>query len=452
MTPHWPPEPGPKKRFVKLCYIKIDSKKILEKIMRHRDGSNKLVPGKSVPKVLILGAGVAGVRAALHLEELSQKGELEIVVVDEKTYHLLIPNLHEAATSRISAEAVRVPLEQIFRDKNITFHCAKVSEIDLEKKFVLASGVRIPYDFLVIALGGRANFYNIPGLREYAFPLRSLGDAESIRAHILEMIELAVQERNTKKKKELLTFVVGGVGAAGTQFVTELADWIRDLRARYNIGQDDIQIVAVEAMEVIGIDQPLVRYVYKILKEKGIKLILGVAVQSVDKQTIVLSNGKRIHARTLVWTGGIRGNGLIERSGLRVNHQGRARVNRFLEAEGDKGVYVIGDASDVIDPETGQSGIPSAQMAINEATYVAEHLIARIRKLRKQEYKPHRRGVAISLGRKDGASIVGKIRLLGKIGKYFKTLTEIRYFYLLGGLKQVVEGLRLRSKEPVQTQ
>ena len=83
-------------------------------------------------------------------------------------------------------------------------------------------------------------------------------------------------------------------------------------------------------------------------------------------------------------------------------------MNRFLEAEGYKGVYVIGDASVIFDPETGQSVIPSAQMAINEATYTAEHLIARIRKLRIQEYKPHRMGVAISLGRKDGASIVGK--------------------------------------------
>ncbi len=120
-------------------------------------------------------------------------------------------------------------------------------------------------------------------------------------------------------------------------------------------------------------------------------------------------------------------------------------MNGYLEAEGHEGVFVIGDASVVINPETGKPMIPSAQMALNEATYVAEHLISRIRKKPLYEYKPHRRGVAISLGRKDGASIVYQFRLLGRIGKFFKILTEIRYFYMLGGLRQIIGGLRLRS-------
>jgi len=422
----------------------------IKHIKRTHAESNNPVFGKSVLKVLILGAGVAGVRVALHLEELSQKGEFEIVVVDEKPYHLLIPNLHEAATEKISVEATRVPIDRIFRGKDITFHRAKVSKIVLEKKFVLASGMQIPYDVLIVALGGRVNFYNVPGLQKYAFPLRSLGDAESIRVHILKMFELAAQERDGKKKKALLTFVVGGVGAAGTQFVTELADWIQELRTGYAIEQNEIRIMAVEAMETMGIDWPLARYAYKILKKKGVNLILGTAVQSVDKKMITLSNGKKIHTHTLVWTGGIRGNKLVEQSGFQVNHQGRAQVNKFLGAEGQEGVYVIGDASVVINPDTGLSEIPSAQMAINEATFIAEHLIATVRKLTKPEYKPRRRGVAISLGRKDGASLVGNFRLLGKIGKFFKTLTELRYFYLLGGLRQVIAQVKLRSQKVSQ--
>lgn len=400
---------------------------------------------RKIPRVLVLGAGVAGTRAALYLEELSHKDEVEIVVVNEKYYHLLIPNLHETATDRIGANAVLLSLEEIFRDKNIILHCAKVSEINLDENFVIASGKKISYDFLIIALGAKANFYNIPGLTEYALPLRTLKDAEAIKNHIIEMFELAVKERDAKKKKELLKFVVGGIGAAGTQFATELADWIRDLRAHYGVSQDDIRIIAVEAMETMGIDRPLVRYAYKILKEKGIKLLFSTAIQSIDNHTIYLSNGKKIHSRTLVWTGGIKGHELIEKTGLHVNHQKRAKVNGYLEAVGHEGVFVIGDASVVINPETGKPMIPSAQMALNEATYVAEHLISRIRKKPLYEYKPHRRGVAISLGRKDGASIVYQFRLLGRIGKFFKILTEIRYFYLLGGLRQIIEGLRLRS-------
>lgn len=400
---------------------------------------------REIPRVLVLGAGVAGTRAALYLEELSQKGEVEIVVVNEKYYHLLIPNLHEAATNRISAKAVLLSLEEIFRDKNIILHCAKVTGINLDEKYVIASGKKISYDFLVIALGGRANYYNIPGLTEYAMPLRTLEDAEAIKNHILEMFKLGVKEQDGKKKKELLTFVVGGIGAAGTQFATELADWITDLRAHYDVSQDGVRIVAVEAMETMGIDRPLVRYAYKILKEKGIKLIFGSAIQSVDKNTIYLSNGKRIRTRTLVWTGGLKGHELIEKTGFQVNHQKRAKVNGYLEAMGHEGVFVIGDASVVFNTETGNPMIPSAQMALNEATYVVEHLISRIRKKPLYEYKPHRRGVAISLGRKDGASIVYQFRLLGRIGKFFKIITEIRYFYMLGGLRQIIEGYRLRS-------
>ncbi|MFX0208776.1 MAG: NAD(P)/FAD-dependent oxidoreductase, partial [Candidatus Hodarchaeota archaeon] len=205
--------------------------------MKSFQGSNKFDSEKRIPKVLILGAGMAGIRAALHLEKLSQSGEIEIEIIDEKIYHLLIPNLHEAATDRISANAVQIPLKEIFRDKNITYHHAKVSKIDFKEKIVIVNKNRISYDFLVIALGAKVNFYNIPNLLDYAFPLRSLEDAESIRTHILEMFELATQEQNAKKKKEFLTFVVGGVGAAGTQFVTELADWISDLRIHYRVSQ-----------------------------------------------------------------------------------------------------------------------------------------------------------------------------------------------------------------------
>ncbi|MFQ6125066.1 MAG: NAD(P)/FAD-dependent oxidoreductase [Candidatus Heimdallarchaeota archaeon] len=418
--------------------------------MNSLQGSNKLTSGKRVPTVLVLGAGVAGIRAALHLEKLSKEGEFEIEVIDKKNYHLLIPNLHEAATDRISADAVQVPLNEIFQDKNIEFYCATVSKIDIEEKIVIANGRKLPYDFLIIALGAKANFYGIPNLVEHAYPLRTLVDAKLIRNHVLKMFELAALIQDAKKKKEFLTFVVGGVGAAGTQFVTELADWIGELRIHYGIDQDDIQVVAVEAKESMGIDWPLARYAYKILREKEIKLILGAAITSIDNQMIYLSNGKKIPTQTLIWTGGISGNDLLEKSNLRVNHQGRAIVNGFLEAEGHEGVYVIGDASDVIDPETGQSVIPSAQMAINEANYVVEHLLAKTRKIAKQKYRPHRRGVAISLGRDDGASLVGNIRLLGKIGKFFKVLTELRYFYLLGGLRQVVEGLRLRSNKAMR--
>lgn len=125
--------------------------------------------------IVVMGAGYGGITAALRLARLFRKHpEYQIHLIDRNPYHTLKTQLHEAAVRK---REVSIPIDRIIQRRNIIFHLGEVTRIDTKEHIVHREGGSLPFHYLVIALGSQVNFYNIPGLQEYSFPLQTLRDA-----------------------------------------------------------------------------------------------------------------------------------------------------------------------------------------------------------------------------------------------------------------------------------
>lgn len=158
--------------------------------------------------IVVIGAGYGGVTAALRLGRLFRgSSDYTVHLVDKNPYHTLKTQLHEAAIRR---SEVTIDIGRIIRNQNITFHLGLVTAMDFPGRSVRIADRSLPFEYLVIALGSQANFYNIPGLASHSFPLQSAADASAIYHHLSVLCAAASTVVNSSRRKEMLRFVVGG--------------------------------------------------------------------------------------------------------------------------------------------------------------------------------------------------------------------------------------------------
>ncbi len=199
--------------------------------------------------IIVLGAGYGGITAVLRLSKLFKNHyNIKIHLIDKNPYHTLKTQLHEAAFRKNS---VTIPIQRIISNKNIVFHCGNIDKIDLEKKEIVLEDKIIPFIYIIMALGSKSNFYNIEGLKENSLTLQSYEDAEQIYKHISRLCAKASSELDEGLRKEMLTFIIGGGGLSGVEFVTELAEHVKGCVAHFGLNKNELNIVLVEAANKI---------------------------------------------------------------------------------------------------------------------------------------------------------------------------------------------------------
>ncbi|NTW00127.1 MAG: FAD-dependent oxidoreductase, partial [Oscillochloris sp.] len=183
-------------------------------------------------KIVILGAGYAGLRAAINLEKRlrAQRMDDSITLVDKNSYHQMLQELHLTATNGIDSQATIYDLNRVLARRNIDFVQGRINSISpSEHEVQLSDGSRLPYDRLVIALGGETDFHNVPGAREYSLPLHTFNDAIAIRDHIIAQFSTAARLSDPKEQRIVLTTAIIGGGYTGCQLAGELSAWVLDL-------------------------------------------------------------------------------------------------------------------------------------------------------------------------------------------------------------------------------
>ncbi|GAW27828.1 MULTISPECIES: NAD(P)/FAD-dependent oxidoreductase [unclassified Carboxydocella] len=389
------------------------------------------------PRILILGAGYAGMICAKKLSKKLPPEQAEIILVNKHSYHQFLAQIHEPAAGRNDFEDVRVEIAEVLDLNRVRFHKGIVSSIDRERQQVhLSDGTVLSYDYLIIALGSEPEYFGIPGLAENALTLHSLNGARLIHTHIANAL---ARYKAEPEQKHLLTFVIGGAGFTGVELATELADWLPELARRYDIPVEKTKIINIEAAPCVlpGNDAFLCEQAAQIMAAKGIELITQDPIHHVESELVCLKSGRQIHTGTIIWTGGVRGNRVVEASGFPVQ-RGRTPVDAFNRAQGWENIFVIGDCSLPFGPE-GKPLPPTAQVALQQAEHVGENLV---NLLTGQPLTPFRfihRGVVASLGRRYAVGKVKKYRATGLIGHILKEAVAIRYLYKLGGLPLVIK-------------
>lgn len=392
-------------------------------------------------RVVILGAGYGGVRCGLTLDHESKKGEVEIILVNKHNYHQFITQLHESAVGVSDDHDIRVPIDEVFNTGRVKFIKDEVIRIfPKEKSVVMAEGA-LDYDYLVISLGSEPEFYDIPGLEQHSLTLRSLNSAKMVKTHIENNFAMF---KNKPHRKELLTVVVGGAGFTGIELAGELADWAPELAEKYDIPPSLVSVVNIEATSSIltGFDKHLVENAYKVLQDKGVRIITDVAINGITENQVQLNNGELIKTRAFIWTGGMRANKVVAQAGFTAAVRGRAHVNKYLQSVNYSNVYIIGDNAFIINPDTGEVMAPTAQVAIQSGHVSALNILADIRGMSPQVFHPKELGRVISLGRNAAVGkIGGKYRSKGRTAGLLKEAIQWKYLYSIGGLKLVAKKL-----------
>jgi NADH dehydrogenase len=384
-------------------------------------------------RVVILGAGYAGLVAALELNKLTTAQEAEIILVNKHDYHQLITQLHEPAVGAKSDKDIIISLNSILGMKKIKFVKDIVEKINKEEKTVeLKQSGTLSYDYLVVALGSETEFFGIPGLKEHSFTMKSVNQARRIREHI----EQCFANYNEEKRDSLLTFVVGGAGFSGIELVGEMADKFPELAAKYNVPREKVKLINVEAAPMIlpGFDADLVEFAKKSLEERGVKFIIGAPVVQVEPGKVHLKTGDVIETETMIWTGGVRGVPIVAEAGFETEPRGRAKVDEYLRAVGHEDVWIIGDACFVLNPE-GRPYPPTAQISTQMGETAAENIYATIKHMKLEKFEPVLLGAVASLGRKEAIGKLGtKMKAKGWVAYRVKDASKYRYLAKIGAL------------------
>ena len=367
------------------------------------------------PRVLILGGGFGGMYTALEFERALERGaNLDVTLVNHDNFFLFTPMLHEVAASDLDITNIVSPIRKLLR--RVSFFHGDIEAIDLEHHRVGVSHGHenhchaLSYDHLVLALGSTTNFFNIPGLADRAFTMKSLSDAIVLRNHLIANLEEADFECGTSQRTGLLNFVVAGGGFAGVETIAAMNDFLREaVRFFPHLRENMLRIMLVSSGPVIlpELGEKLGTYAQRKLAEQQVEIHSNCKVTAVKDQDVTLSDGTMITTNTLVWTAGISPHALLNTLPCEKT-KGRVLVNEYLEVPGWPGVWALGDCAMVPDLKTGAFHPPTAQHALREGQVAAQNILATVRQGWKRPFVYSTIGLLAPIGKRTGvANILG---------------------------------------------
>ncbi|MEK4627519.1 MAG: NAD(P)/FAD-dependent oxidoreductase [Solibacillus sp.] len=394
------------------------------------------------PTILVLGAGYGGLTTVVNLQKMIHANEAEIILVNKNNYHYETTWLHEVGAGTISPDKARYPIANVINN-HVKFVQATVESLDVNTKKVETSAGEFTYDYLVIGLGFEGETFGIPGLKEYALSLTNINTARQVREHI--EYQFASWSLEEEKDDSKLTIIVGGAGFTGIEFLGELGNRVPELCKEFDIPQEKVRLLCVEAAPMVlpGFDPQLVEYAKTQLSKKGIEFSIGTPIVEATAEGVKIKKEEDvfefIKAGTVVWAAGVRGNSLIESSGIESN-RARIAVREDMRAPGYDEVFVVGDCAFLLNEEAGRPYPPTAQIAMQQAVNIAKNIKHLMNGEETETFVYDDKGAVCSLGHDDAiGNAVGR-KFTGKPASALKKVVDDRALFLVGGV-----GLTLKK-------
>ncbi len=393
-------------------------------------------------KIVVIGAGYAGVLTAKKLEKkLKKEKDVEITLINKNTFHTMLTELHEVAAGRVDEESIRIELSDVFAHRNVNVVVDEVTQIDFESKKVIGHTTEHDYDYLVIGTGCKPTFYDVSGT-DNIYTLWSYEDAVNLKHHIHDMFRRAKYEPDLEKRKKMFTFVVVGSGFTGVEMAGELAEYKKHLCYKYDVSESEVIIKMVEAGDKILPFYPdkLRNKVARRLNKLGVEIQTGKAVCDVSEHHCRFDESSILDTCTVIWAAGIQGSDLVQGADISKTPNGRIKTNKYLQAEGYDNVYVIGDNIFYI-PENSDQPVPQmVENAEHSSHTVALNVTSDIKGGKKHEYNPKFHGSMVCVGGRWGAAYVGSKKMYsftGFIAMFIKHFINVVYFMQVLGLHKV---------------
>lgn len=403
------------------------------------------------PRVVIVGAGLAGYHAARTLSRLV-RGGADVVLVNPAGVTLYLPLLPEVALGIVDPDRVAVPLAL----PGVRVVLGTVHRVDTGARRVHYLDAdqaerELGYDRLVVTVGSVSKVAPVSGVSAHSVGFHDVGEARHLRDHILRQLYLAASTGNATERAARCTFVVVGAGYPGTELAAAgqlLSSAIagRDPRLR---DQPIRWILADPAEHLLPDMRPrLSRIAARVLRRRGVDVRVRTSVGQVTTGGLRLSDGEFVPTRTIVWSYGVRPDPLISGLGLPVE-QGRIRVDEYLAVPGLPGVHACGDAAAVPDPSRPGRVTPmTGRHAAHQGRLAGRNVAASLGYGTRQPYRRRIRGSFVDLGGWQAAADPLGIPLSGALAK---ALTRAHRLCSIPAnrLRIVIDWLRPRPTIPL---
>lgn len=369
-------------------------------------------------RVLIVGGGFGGLAVARELARtLHGNEDVGVALVDRMNYTTFWPMVPSIIPSNAEVRHVAHSLRRVLRPLGVEFFQDEVVDVDFDARRVKTGDGDYHYDYLVLAPGSRTTFFGTPGAEVNAMDVKGLRDALRVRNHVIDCFEEA-ERVGDKAPDGLLTFVVVGGGPTGVEAAAETHDLIFDvLKDDYpNVDFDRVRVVLVNAGDHIleGLDPSLVNAATRRLASQRIEVVNDAKVKDVGPDTVVISDGRAILARTTVWAAGIEPPPMVGNLDLEKDHRGRILIDQYLRVKSRQGVYAVGDCTSM---QYFGPPVPAlAQAAEQQAKRAALNLAAEIKNKAPVAFRYRSVGQLVDLG--EGSAVVDilGVKLGGLVG------------------------------------
>jgi NADH:ubiquinone reductase (H+-translocating) len=368
------------------------------------------------PRIVVLGAGFGGLTFCQEFRHPNA----QITLVDRQNHHLFQPLLYQVATAGLSAPDIAQPIRSILADlPNVTVLLEEVKDINLTSRTVTLSEKQLPYDYLVIALGGCTTYFGHPEWEEFAPGLKSLDDALRIRREILLAFEKAETTEHPIERQRLMTIVVVGGGPTGVELAGAFAELARNvLHEEFrHIDPSKARVILIEGSTVILNHLPpeLAASAQRQLESLGVEVRTSTRVTNMSKGRVETTGGV-IDAANVVWAAGVGANSLTKKLGVEVDRAGRIKVLPDLSLPGHPNAFAIGDIASVFQkdgkPVPGVS--PAAiQMAQHVAEIIRDDIESQMPLDRREAFEYWDKGTMATIGRSRAVAKVGHFEFSG---------------------------------------
>lgn len=357
-------------------------------------------------RIVIVGGGFGGIKTAL---ELCEDDRFHVTLVSDHSDFRVYPTLYHTATGG-SRQVSSIPLTEIFDGKRVHIIQDKVVGLDRKARTITTTvGHTLGYEALVLAMGVQTNYFGIEGLKQYSFGIKTLAEAEELKAHL--------HQQMIDENRPDLNYVVIGGGPTGIELAGALPGYLRKIAKKHGLPKRKIHVDLVEAAPrlVPRMPKDISRRIARHLRRQGVRVYLKRSVQAQTADALMVNN-KPIRSHTVVWTAGVTNNPFFSEQSFQLAANKKVRVDQFLQTE--PAIYVIGDNAD-----TPYSGL--AQTALRDGAYVAHNLMRLANKLDPEPYTAKKPIYVLPAGPKWAAVLWGRFRIYGRVGWWLRRSADL---------------------------
>ena len=331
---------------------------------------------QSIKNIVVVGGGFAGIN---FIKRLSKDERFHITLVDTNNYHFFPPLLYQVATAFIEPSNISYPFRRMFQEKkNLRFYLGTLTKINADNNTIETDSGILNYDYLVLAVGTKTNYFGIDNVKQKALPMKTINDALNLRNYLLLNMECAVRTTDRNERDRLLNIVIAGGGPTGVEIAGMLAEMGNYIAAKEYPEINDLQghLYVVDAGPALlsHMSKKAQEEATQVLSKLGVHITLNVAVKDYVDGKVLLANGEIINTNVLIWTSGVTGHEVPGLPADVVGHGKRIKVDEYNKVIGTQNIFALGDICLQTSDKNFPNGHPQlAQVAIQQGKLLASN-------------------------------------------------------------------------------